>query len=154
MNQTPEPSSPVVLPDAIIISYNYSLGALNSRFFLELRDNGKIGGTRCPRCNRVYMPPRSNCPTCFEKLEEWVTLDSKGTVLSYTIVYYPVPTHPQEPPLIYGLIQLDGADTSFVHLLGEVDLENLRVGMRVEAVLKENREGGILDIRHFKPLPF
>jgi hypothetical protein len=55
-------------------------------------------------------------------------------------------------PIVYGIIQLDGADTGFVHMLGEVDPEQLRVGMRVQAVFKKEREGNILDIKYFKPL--
>jgi uncharacterized OB-fold protein len=37
-------------------------------------------------------------------------------------------------------------------MLGEVDPEQLRVGMRVQAVFKEKREASILDIKYFKPL--
>jgi hypothetical protein len=59
---------------------------------------------------------------------------------------------PVEPPIIYGVVQLDGADTGFVHMLGEVDPEQLRIGMRVQAVFKDERSGGILDIRYFRPL--
>jgi len=57
-----------------------------------------------------------------------------------------------EPPLVYGIIQLDGADTGFVHMLGEVEPEQLRVGMRVQAVFKEERVASVLDIKYFKPL--
>jgi len=55
-------------------------------------------------------------------------------------------------PLIYGLIRLDGADTNFVHLLGEIDPAAIEIGMRVEAVFKEERGGSILDIAYFKPI--
>lgn len=152
MKQTMEPTVPVILPDAIILPYNYSLGVTNTRFFKELRDHGRITGTRCTNCKVVYMPPRSTCPKCFGKLDEWVPLSHKGTVLSYTTANYGTRVQPKEPPLTYGLIQLDGADTGFVHLLGETDPEAVRIGMRVQAVLNEKREGNILDIRHFKPL--
>jgi uncharacterized OB-fold protein len=57
-----------------------------------------------------------------------------------------------EPPLVYGIIQLDGADTGLVHMLGEVEPEQLRIGMRVQAVFKEERVASILDIKYFKPL--
>lgn len=29
----------------------------------------------------------------------------------------------------------------------------VRIGMRLEAVWREEREGGIQDIKHFRPLP-
>jgi uncharacterized OB-fold protein len=59
---------------------------------------------------------------------------------------------PAETPLAYGIVQLDGADTGFVHMLGEVEPEQLRIGMRMQAVFREEREASILDIRYFKPL--
>jgi uncharacterized OB-fold protein len=37
-------------------------------------------------------------------------------------------------------------------MLGEIDPEQLRVGMRVQAVFQKEREGNILDIKYFKPL--
>jgi uncharacterized OB-fold protein len=57
-------------------------------------------------------------------------------------------------PIVYGIVQLDGADTGFVHMLGEVDPEKLKVGTMVKAVFKskKERQGSILDIKYFKPL--
>ncbi|MCK4361795.1 MAG: Zn-ribbon domain-containing OB-fold protein [Dehalococcoidia bacterium] len=136
----------------INIPNTYSAGAVGSRFLIELRDKKRIMGTRCPACNRVYIPARSICKDCFGQLDEWVEVSSKGTVLTYAIDYEVKPIQPVEHPIIYGIIQLDGADTGFVHMLGEVDPEQLRVGMRVQAVFKKEREGNILDIKYFKPL--
>jgi len=136
----------------INIPNTYSAGAVGSRFLIELRDKKRIMGTRCPACNRVYIPARSICKDCFGQLDEWVEVSSKGTVLTYAIDYEVKPIQPMAIPIVYGIIQLDGADTGFVHMLGEVDPEQLRVGMRVQAVFKKEREGNILDIKYFKPL--
>lgn len=136
----------------IYIPNRYSAGAVGSRFLIEIRDKKRIIGTRCPTCNRVYVPARSICKDCFEQLDEWVEVSDKGTVLTYTVCHRPNPVQPMETPLVYGIIQLDGADTGFVHMLGEVDSEQLRIGMRVQAVFKEQREASILDIKYFKPL--
>ena len=136
----------------IYIPNTYSAGAVGSRFLIELRDNKRIMGIRCPTCNRVYVPAKSVCKDCFGQLDEWVEVSDKGTLLTYTVCHQPNRVQPAEPPLVYGIIQLDGADTGFVHMLGEVDPEQLRIGMRVQAVFKEKREASILDIRYFKPL--
>jgi len=136
----------------INIPNNYSAGAVGSRFLIGLRDKKKIMGTRCPTCNRVYVPARSICKDCFGQLDEWVEVSNKGTVLTYSIEYEPKPIQPVDPPIIYGIIQLDGADTGLVHMLGEVDTEQLRVGMRVQAVFSDERVASIMDIKHFKPL--
>lgn len=138
----------------IYIPNTFSAGATGSRFLTTIRDKTKLTGTRCPKCNRVYVPARSVCKDCFAQLKEWVEVSDKGTVLTYTIDSESKPIHPTDEPVIYGIIQLDGADTGFVHMIGGVDPEQLRVGMRVQAVFKpkEERIGSVLDIKHFKPL--
>ena len=73
-------------------------------------------------------------------------------MLTYTVVNEANGCQPVEPPLIYGIIQLDGADNGFVHMLGGVEPEELSIGMRVQAVFKGERKGSILDIKYFKPL--
>ncbi len=130
----------------ISMPYTYSVGRLGSKFFIELRDNKRIMGVRCPKCNLVIVPPRSLCARCHSKLEELVEVKTKGTLLTYTSVYV------LPPPFAYGIIQLDGASTGFTHFLGEVDLDEIKAGMKVEAVFKEEREGNILDIKYFKPI--
>ncbi len=136
----------------IKIPNSYSAGAVGSRFLIELRDKKRIMGTRCPACNRVYVPARSICKDCFGQLDEWVEVSDRGTVLTYAVDHESKPIQPMATPIVYGIIQLDGADTGFVHMLGEVDPDQLRVGMKVQAVFKEERVGNILDIKYFKPL--
>jgi len=138
----------------IYIPNTYSAGAVGSRFLIELRDNKKIMGTRCPTCNLVYVPARSACRDCFGELNEWVEVSRKGTLLTYTVTYQSNPIQPVSTPIVYGIVQLDGADTGFVHMLGEVDPEKLKVGTKVKAVFKykKERQGSILDIKYFKPL--
>lgn len=136
----------------IYIPNTFSAGAVGSRFLIELRDKKRIMGMRCPTCNRVYVPARSICKDCYGQLDEWVEISDKGTVLTYATDYETKSIQPTGTPIIYGIIQLDGADTGFVHMLGEVDPEQLRVGMRVQAVFQKEREGSILDIKYFKPI--
>ena len=42
------------------------------------------------------------------------------------------------PPYAYGVIKLDGADTGIVHLIGGVDLNKIKVGMKMEPVYADD----------------
>lgn len=136
----------------IYIPNTYTAGAVGSRFLIELRDNKKIMGTKCPTCDLVFVPARSVCKYCFAQLDQWVEVSDKGTLLTYTMASQSNGVQPVDPPIIYGIVQLDGASTGLVHMLSEVDFEKLAVGMRVKAVFKEERAGSILDIKYFAPL--
>lgn len=143
---------PYVAEGRLAMPYRYFPGPIATRFFVELRDNQRILGIRCPTCETVYVPPEATCGKCFEKLEEWIEVDRQGVLQSYTATRYSLTAHPVPAPVMYGIVKLDGADTGLVHLLGEVDLEALHLGVRVEAVFRELRVGNILDIKYFRPV--
>ena len=76
----------------------------------------------------------------------------QGTLITYTVVYYETLVMPRKPPFPYGIILLDKASTGLVHLLGEVNVEEIKPGMKVEAVFKDERTADITDIRYFRPI--
>jgi len=146
----------------ITASSRYYAGKVGSRFFVALRDEKKILGSHCPKCNLTYYPPRSTCGRCFSQLSESDLLEIglNGTLETFTRIDYEVVSvlardhesiHPKVDPVIYGIIKLDGADTGMAHLIGEVEFENLKIGMRMLPVFAETREANILAIRYFKP---
>ena len=135
----------------IKVPYKWYVGEVGTRFLTAIRDNKEIWGIRCPECKRVYVPPLKNCGECFALTDEWVQVSDVGTLESFTVVRYSHDMHPVKPPFAYGLIKLDGADGALLHLLGDVDLNKLEVGMRMKAVFADEREGSIMDIKHFAP---
>jgi len=140
-------------PSRIRLPYTWHVGKVGSRFYQEIKDHCKIWGIKCSKCERVFVPPRETCPRCYRDMSEWVELSDTGTLLTYTVTRYAVPgIQPQKPPFALGIIKLDGASSGLVHLLGEVNLNDISVGMRVKAVFREVKEGNYLDIRYFKPL--
>jgi len=128
------------------------MGATTSRFFIEIRDNQKITGIRCPHCNVVFVPPRTTCGRCFAQLHEWVEVGPQGTLETYAQVRYSTPVQPAAAPFYYGIIKLDGADTGLPHMVGGLMGKEPRIGMRVQAVFREERKGNMLDILYFKPV--
>lgn len=152
MDALVEKIEPLTYRSQIKVPYTWAAGEVGSFFLTQLRDQAQIYGTRCPKCQKVYVPPRKNCGSCFSLLQEYVTVGPQGTLISFCQPAYSSPLHPIINP-IYGLIRLDGADTCLLHLLGETKWESLRTGRRVRAVFEETRRGHILDIRYFKILP-
>jgi hypothetical protein len=147
-----ETVEPLIYENRIKVPYTWSVGEVGSRFLTELRDHKKIFGTRCPKCNTVYLPPKKTCGQCFLNLQEWMEVGPQGTLITYTVVHYESPVMPMKPPFAYGIILLDKASTGLLHLLGEVNMGEIQSGMRVEAIFKDERIGDIMDIRYFRPV--
>ena len=148
----------LIMPGAWNLPFRYTAGRFASRFFRELRDSKKIFGVRCPQCRRVLLPPRPFCERCFVSTEEWVELGHQGTLEAFTICYVPFLGLPP-PPIATMMVKLDGADGCLMHVLGDIDLsdvdkapELVKIGMRVEAVWREERKGEISDIEYFRPV--
>ena len=132
--------------------FSYTAGAVRSRFLTELRDNQKIVGTRCHKCNMVWVPARSTCIRCFTALSDFEQVSDTGEIQSFCVVNRSQPFYPADPPFAYGIIQLEGADTHLVHMIGGINADQVKTGMKVKAVFKKERTGSILDIAYFKPV--
>ena len=143
---------PIAYEGRIKVPYSWQAGETASYFLIRLRDDQKIVGRQCPKCQKVLVPPRKNCPFCFVHTKEWVELSGQGEVETFTIVHRGTHIQPLKPPFAYAVIRLDGADTGMVHLLGEVEPGDVKEGMRVKAVFAEERKGSPLDIAYFKPV--
>ena len=151
MNTLFEGVEPMVYESGISVPYNWWAGDTASRFFVGLRDERTIWGTRCASCGIVHVPPRKSCPICFHGYSDWVEVSDAGVVKTFTIARRQLASLKQSVPVIFGLIRLDGADTSLLHYIGGVSPEAVRIGMRVKAKFSETRKGEILDIACFMP---
>ena len=132
----------------------YTAGIAGEKFFREIQKNAKFLGTVCPACDITYVPPRLYCEQCFAHLEEWVDVPATGRVHTFTTVHLDLDGNRLAEPRILAFVNLDSSDGGLVHFLGEVEPDQVCIGMPVEAVFKKkaDRKGSILDIAYFKPM--
>ncbi len=137
----------------VALDYDYITGRAQSRFLRGIAQ-GRILGQRCIECRRVYVPSRGACPRCAVRTEEEVQVSDKGTVTTFCIVRVPSENLSFAPPFTCAAVLLDGADIPFMHVLQECALEDVRMGMRVQAVWVPREELGptMSSIRYFKPI--
>lgn len=145
-------SSAMTVDGEIRIKYNWSLGKAGERFFTELKSNKRIMGTKCRKCGRVLVPPRIFCEECFVEDTEWVEVEPKGVLMTFGGSYFSTDGKKLKDPWMLGIVRLDGSDGGLVHFIGESRPEDLKIGMPMEIVFKEEREGNIMDILYFRPV--
>jgi uncharacterized OB-fold protein len=135
--------------------YAWDTGVAIGHYLQELKA-GRLVGRRCDGCGRILVPPRMFCESCFRPTDEWVTVQDTGTVKTFSLCYITWNMIPLKEPNIPAVIDIDGASKGIgiLHLLGQVKLEDVKIGMRVQAVWKPaaERKGDITDIAYFKPL--
>ncbi|MGV3770352.1 MAG: Zn-ribbon domain-containing OB-fold protein [Sphingobium phenoxybenzoativorans] len=154
-SKTLAPEDRIRIPGLWDFEYSYFAGDTASRFFSILREEGRICGTRCPKCARVLVPARSYCDACFVATTDWQEVEPEGVLDIFSIVGAQFPGLPP-PPFVMGYITLDGADTALLNHVVGVDLsdideaaKSLMKRPRVRAHFKERREGRITDF-HFQ----
>ena len=138
----------------IPVNYAYTLGVAGERFFREIMENGRFMGTRCQQCEYTYLPPRLYCERCFAGLDDqWVEVGSQGTVEAFTVAHVDLEGQRLAEPQLLALIRLEGADGLLVHRLGQIEAEDVDIGLLVRAVFRPRRQrkGSLLDIRYFRP---
>ena len=84
---------------------------------------------------------------------EQVEVGQKGTVTSFCVVNVQFYGQAMEVPYVCALVLLDGADLPLMGLIQEVPYDQVRMGMRVEAVWvpDEDLKPTLESIRYFRP---
>lgn len=147
-----EKNENIIVADEMRIPYKWSAGIAGNKFFQELRDNKRIMGTKCSKCSRVLVPPRIFCEECFTDDMEWVEVKHTGILRTFATSYFSKEGKRLKDPWMVGIIKLDDADGGLVHFISETNPDELQMDMKMEAVFAEERKGGILDIKYFRPL--
>jgi len=135
------------------LEYEFTPGVATTRFLRGMKA-GRILGQRCPECSKVYVPTRGSCPRCGVPTQEEVEIEGKGTVTTFCVVRVPSENIDLKLPYTAAHILLDGADIPFFALIQECEAEDVRMGMRVEAVWAPKEEWGptMENIRYFRPI--
>jgi uncharacterized OB-fold protein len=146
-----DPNAPNAWIGDLPVTSRYTYGLAGERFFREVKENARILGTFCPDCDHTYVPAALYCERCLAELEQWLEVGNIGEVHTFTLLYQNYDGSVREEPEIVAFIKI--ADGGIVHRLGDISLDEIEIGMPVEAVFKpaEERQGSILDISHFRP---
>jgi uncharacterized OB-fold protein len=151
MSEEQEPVTRIVTP--VHIEYEYTPGVASEKFLRGVKQ-GKLMGQACDECGRVYVPPRGACPRCAAPTSKEVELAHKGTVVTFCVVRVPSENITVDLPYCAANILLDGADISLTGLIQECKPEDVRIGMRLEAVWIPESEWdyNLSNIKYFRPI--
>lgn len=132
--------------------YIYTSGLAGERFFVALRDSGRLLASRCKACGLDYLPPRIFCEDCFAELKEFVDIPAEGRVAAFTVAHLDRTGAKLDPPQLWAFVTFERIRGGLVHRL-LTPRDAARPGMRVRARLKprDARTGTILDIEGFEP---
>jgi uncharacterized OB-fold protein len=134
------------------LDYTFTAGESMSRCLRGMAEK-RILGERCSVCHKVYVPARGACPEDGVPTSEIVELPHTGIVTSFGVVNLDFTGRGVEIPYVSATVLLDGADIGLFSLVMEIPYDEVRMGMRVEAVWVADDELGTTmeNIKYFRP---
>ncbi len=134
------------------LDYTFTAGDATTRFLKGITQK-KIIGQQANPDSRVYVPARGADPELGAATPIEVEVAQVGTVTSFCVVNLQFYGSGMEIPYTSALIMLDGADLSIMHLIQEIPADQVRIGMRVEAVWRDDAdiEPTLESIKWFRP---
>lgn len=111
-------------------------------------------GSRCRRCGETFHPKRVYCAHCSSPDMEEITLSTRGTLHTYTIVRQTLPGSAVIAPYAIGRVRLPEGVTVQTVII-DCDPETLKIGMPMEMFIrkvKEDEAGNDLVSFFFRPV--
>ena len=101
--------------------------------FISHLESGKIMGTRCKDCGKVFFPPRADCYLCLADNMEWFEVSGTGKLVTYSrLKFAPIGFGDDLP---YAIALLDYGDYKvFGRIASDIPEEDLTVGMEMKTV--------------------
>ncbi|MFN7105940.1 MAG: Zn-ribbon domain-containing OB-fold protein [Pyrobaculum sp.] len=122
-----------------IEAYVYTAGVIGTKWLEELR-KGRLMAAYCPKCGRLFLPPKSFCPIDFHEVTELRPISEIGVVKSYTVVKRDF--YGREIDRVLAYIEFPGVFGGLIHYVrGEV-----KVGTQVKPRWREG-----VGIEEFEP---
>ncbi len=141
--------------DEYTVAYDWDAGVAISAYLDGLK-NGHLLASYSPGSDRTVVPPRTFDELSWTPIDDLRALPGTGTINTFSLSMVNWDATRREEPLMPAVIELDGASPGMgiLHMLDEVDPDDVEIGMKVEAVWKpeDEREGAITDILYFRPL--
>ena len=108
---------------------------------LSYLEKGQIAATRCKKCGRTYFPPRADCLEDRQSTMEWVVLEGKSSLITFTKVFFAPPAFQPETPYLLGLSELSNGLRVFAPISPSVDEKLLKPGKELNLkVAKGSRD--------------
>ena len=137
---TASPDTVAKLPPAELINLTPDIW---TKPFWDATAEHRLVIPRCGRCGLFRLPPSAFCWNCQAQEVEWIAHDGTGTIYSFTVIHHPLlPDLADSVPYVPAVVELP--ETNGCRLVGaltKVELGAVRIGMDVELVWRDVRDG-------------
>lgn len=97
--------------------------------FVNYLKEGKIMGTRCSKCGKLYFPPRADCPDDLSTDMTWEKLSGRCKLLTYTRAHFAPTGFEDDLPYTIALAQCEEGVKVYALLSKDLNENEIYIGM-------------------------
>ena len=117
--------------------------------YLEYIASKKLMGSKCKKCNAMYVPPRKLCTKCNSTDVEWIEMSGKGKVAAFSCIgvgatFMADKGYSMKKPYCFSVIKLDEGPMVSGQLIGvdESKPETIKIDSPVKVTFLETEIKG------------
>ncbi len=104
-----------------------------AKAFVDYLEKGKLMGTQCSGCKRVYFPPRMDCGKCHASdSTAWVEIPNKWTLLTHTTAHFAPQGFEQDTPYVIGVAESNGGQRLLARVVVGTEGGEITDAMKLE----------------------
>lgn len=90
----------------------------------------RLMAAKCNKCGTTQLPPRPACTKCMSKDQQWISVNPKGTLLTYTIIHVATKEFESKAPYALGIVKFDNGG-QLLGMIRDIEPTKLQIGMTV-----------------------
>ena len=98
--------------------------------FYKFLAQGKLMAGKCVKCGKIHLPPRPLCDNCYSKLFEWMQVNGKGKLVTYTVINVAPAQFQALAPYAVGIVEFENG-LRIPGMIQGVTQQELRIGMEL-----------------------
>ncbi len=113
---------------------------LSKEEFINSAKVGKILARKCTKCGHLHLVTTYFCQNCGNKGFENVTIDGKGTTVTYTIITVPPDGYEKYVPYAWAVMKVDNSELRISGFMAGIKSpSDLPLGTKVKIVGYDKR---------------
>jgi len=97
--------------------------------FVKYLEEGKIMATRCSKCEKLYFPPRADCPDDLSTDMTWEELSGRCKLLTHTTAHFAPTGFEDTVPYTIALAQCEEGVKAYALLSKDINENEIHIGM-------------------------
>ncbi len=97
----------------------------------------RLMAVECENCGSKFVPPRPMCTNCFSKELAWTELETRGRLVTYTVIYIAPEQFQPIAPYAYGIVEIEDG-LRLPGMIQGLKNEEIEVGVELEVDFDTN----------------